>query len=131
MKFWQGQPYFDDRVFILDLQQATKNGQSVWAVTTRRNVQGFPPRRVDDFKTKEEAIIYLKQVEPSTPCISLGGKSPSPEPSYEEYIAWCKSEGIPSSMEIHRMNERSRGELIIEEVKPEEIAEQGNEPDRQ
>lgn len=131
MNLWQGQAYFDDRVFILDLQQATKNGQSVWAVTTRRNVQGFPPRRVDDFKTKEAAISYLKQVEPSTPRISLGGHSPSPEPTYEEYLAWCKSEGILSSMEIHRLNQRNRGEMIIEEVKPEEITEKDNQPDRQ
>lgn len=117
MKLWQGKTYHDDRLFILDLQRATKNGQSVWAITTRYNVQGFPPRRVDDFNTKEEAIRYLKKVEPSTPLISLGGKSPFPEPSYEEYLTWCKSEGIPSSMEILR-NQKNRGELLIDEMKP-------------
>jgi hypothetical protein len=84
MKLWQGQVYFDDRLFILDLQRATKNGQPVWAITTRRNVKGFPPRRSDTFQTKEEAIRYLKEVEPSTPRISLKGKSPNPPLSYEQ-----------------------------------------------
>lgn len=44
MKIWQGHAYFDDRLFILDLQKATKGKQAFWAVATRRNVQVFPPR---------------------------------------------------------------------------------------
>ena len=124
MKTWQGQQYLDDRVFILDLQPATKAGRKVWAVTTRRNVKGFPPRRVDDFQTKEEAIAYLKQVEPSTPRISLSGASPTPEPTYEEYLAWCKSEKIPDSMQLYELwQKQQRAELIIQEVSPEELAE--------
>lgn len=123
MNLWQGQIYLDDRLFILDLQKATKDGKSVWAITTRRNIKGFPPRRVDDFKNKEDAITYLKQVEPTTPRISLGGQSPSPNPSYEEYLTWCKEESIPDSMTIHRMNQKSRGDLIIEEVDSKEIEE--------
>lgn len=121
MKLWQGQMYLDDRLFILDLQEATKAGRTVWAVTTRRNVTGFPPRRVDDFPTKEQAITYLKKVEPSTPRISLQGMSPTPEPTYEEHLQWCNAEGIPSSMEIHEINQRERGELVIDELKAEEI----------
>ena len=89
MRQWEGQMYFDDRLFILDLQPATKAGQAVWAVTTRRNVRGFPPRRVDDFERKEDAVAYLKHVEPSTPRISLDGRSPSPELAYGEHLAWC------------------------------------------
>jgi hypothetical protein len=124
METWQGQQYLDDRVFILDLQPATKAGRQVWAVTTRRNVKGFPPRRVDDFDTQEEAIAYLKKVEPSTPRISLGGASPSPEPTYDEYLAWCQSEEIPDSMQLHEVwSEKERAELIIQEVSPEELAE--------
>jgi hypothetical protein len=115
MNIWQGQTYFDDRVFILDLQKATKAGKIVWAVTTRRNVQGFPPRRVDDFPTKEEATSYLKMVEPSTPRISLQGASPSPELTYEEHLEWCAAEGIPSCMDIHELNQGNRGELIIDQ----------------
>lgn len=121
MKLWQGQLYFDYRLFILDLQRATKNGQPVCAITTRRNVKGFPPRRSDTFQTKEEAIRYLKEVEPSTPRISLKGKSPNPPLSYEQHVNWCKSENIPTSMEIYEMNNQNRGELIIEEVNPDEL----------
>jgi len=125
MKTWQGRPYLDDRVFILELRRAIKAGHRVWAVVTRRNVRGFPPRRVDDFETKEDAIAYIKQVEPSTPRISLGGQSPCPEPTYDEYLAWCRHEGIPDSMRIHQINRRRRrAEVIIEEVTPEELAEQ-------
>ena len=123
MKTWQDQQYMDDRLFVLDLQPATKAGRSVWAVTTRRNVEGFPPRRVDDFETKEQAIVYLKHVEPSTPRISLGGASPSPQPTYEEYLAWCKAEDIPDSIQLHKLwRNQQRAELIIEEVDPEELA---------
>ena len=118
---WQGQIYLDDRLFILDLQKAQKGDREVWAVTTRRNIEGFPPFRVDDFETKQEAISYLKEVEPSTPRISLQAKSPTPVPTYEEYLQWCESEEIPSSMHIHRLNQKNRGELIIEEIGPDEI----------
>lgn len=121
MKHWQGQTYFDDRLFILDLHAAIKGGQAVWAVTTRRNVHGFPPRRVDDFPTREQAIAYLKKVEPSTPRISLSGMSPSPEPTYDQHLLWCRSQGIPSSMEIHAMNQGNRGQVIIDELQSDDI----------
>ena len=120
MKLWQGQLYFDDRMFILDLQQALKNGQPVWAITTRRNIEGFPPRRSDAFHSKEEATRYLKEVEPSTPRISLKGKSPNPPISYEEHVKWCEAENFPTSMQIYRMNNQNRGKLIIEDVNPNE-----------
>jgi hypothetical protein len=126
MTQWQGQTYFDDRLFILDLHPATKNGKAVWAVTTRRNVQGFPPRRVDDFPTRDEAVTYLKKVEPSTPRISLDGMSPSPEPTYDQYVAWCRSQDIPSSMQIHEMNKGDRGRVIIDELQS-DVAEKSSE----
>jgi hypothetical protein len=125
MNLWRGETYLDDRLFILDLQQAKKGNHEVWAVTTRRNIKGFPPFRVDDFKTKEEAVSFLKGVEPSTPRISLHGKSPTPVPTYEEYLRWCDTEDIPSSMHIHRLNQRDRGERIIEELKPEKVSRKG------
>jgi hypothetical protein len=121
MKLWQGQLYLDDRLFILDLQQAKKDGQDVWAIVTRRNVKGFPPRRSDTFQTKNEAVQYLKQVEPSVPRISLSGKSPSTPISYKEYVIWCKSKKIPTSIQIYEMNEQNRGELIIEDIDPDEL----------
>jgi hypothetical protein len=127
MKTWQGRDFLDDRVFILDLRPAAKAGRSVWAIVACRNVRGSPPRRVDEFETQEDALAYLRQVEPSTPRISLGGQSPSPQPTYDEYLAWCWSQGIPDCMQIHQMNqERRRAELIIQEVSSEELAEPKN-----
>lgn len=121
MVLWQGAMYRDDRVFILDLQLATKGVRKVWAVTTRRNVDGFPPFRVDDFETKEEAIEFIQRIEPTTPRISCGGKPPENPVSYDEYVFQLHEEGIPSAMEIHEMNSSGRGELILSEVTDDEL----------
>ena len=91
MHLWEGIVYKDDRLFILDLTPAKKDGKSVWAAVTRRNCEGFPTFRIDDFKTKEEAIIYIRKIEPTTLLISLGGKSPEipPTESFSEFdLRW-------------------------------------------
>lgn len=121
MNLWQGQLYKDDRLFILDLQFAQKNKQPVWAVTTRRNVDGFPPFRVDDFPTKEAAITFIQKIEPETPLISLGGKSPQHPLAYVDYLATLRKEGVPSAMQIYEMNKTTRGELIIDELSKDEL----------
>ncbi len=121
MVLWQGAMYRDDRVFILDLQLATKGVRKVWAVTTRRNVDGFPPFRVDDFETKEKAVEFIQKIEPTTPRISYGGKPPENPVSYDEYVLQLRHEGIPSAMEIHNMNSSGRGELILSEVTEDEL----------
>ena len=107
MKVWQGQEYFDDRMFILQLRQAKKSGKNVWAVLTRRNVEGYPTRRVDDFDSKEKATSFIKQVEPLTPRISLGGEAPSTVLTYEEFLSWCENNNISSSLELHRASRHS------------------------
>lgn len=116
MELYQGQLYKDDRLFILDLQLSTKNNENVWAVITRRNVEGFPPFRVDDFPTKEVAISFIEKIEPETPRISLSGKAPMPPLPYEEYITSLRKEGVPSAIQIYEMNKGNRGELIIDEL---------------
>ena len=121
MIFWQGTMYRDDRVFILDLQLASKGVRQVWAVTTRRNIDGFPPFRVDDFESRERAVEFIQRIEPTTPRISLGGKPPENPVSYDEYVLKLHGEGIPSAMEIHDMNSGGRGELIISEVTEAEL----------
>jgi len=121
MNFYQGRPYLDDRLFILDLTPAKKNGRTVWAVITRRNCEGFTPFRTDEFETKEEAIAFIKKIEPQTPRFSLGEKSPDPTPSYKEHCRWLSAEGIPSSLEFSEMNIRNAEQLIIEEVKEGEL----------
>ena len=121
MEFWQGKLYKDDRLFILDLQQAQKGHRVVWAVTTRRNIDGFPPFRVDDFPTKEEAIEFIHRIEPETPRISLGGRSPEKPLPYTDYLATLRHAGVPSAMEIYELNKASRGRLIIEGVSEHDI----------
>ena len=86
MVLWHGTMYRDDRVFILDLQLASKGDRQVWAVTTRRNMDGFPPFRVDDFETREKAVEFIQRIEPTTPRISFGGKPLNNPVSYDEYV---------------------------------------------
>lgn len=116
MNLWQGQLYKDDRLFILDLQFAQKSKQPVWAVITRRNVDGFPPFRVEDFPTKEAAITFIHTIEPETPLISLGGKSPQHPLAYTDYLTTLRRVGVPSAIQIYEMNKKTRGELIIDEL---------------
>jgi len=121
MIFWQGTMYRDDRVFILDLQLASKGVRQVWAVTTRRNIDGFPPFRVDDFESRERAVEFIQRIEPTTPRISFGGRPPNNPVSYDEYVLQLHEEGIPSAMDIHDLNSGGRGELIISEVTEAEL----------
>ncbi len=121
MVLWQGTMYRDDRVFILDLQLASKGDRQVWAVTTRRNIDGFPPFRVDDFETKEKAVEFIQRIEPTTPRIRLGGKPPENPVPYDEYVLQLHEEGIPSAMEIHDLNSSGRGELILSVVTEAEL----------
>jgi hypothetical protein len=116
MNLFHGQIYNDDRLFILDLQLAKKNKKSIWAVTTRGNVDGLPPFRVDDFPTMEAAIAFIQKIEPETPRISMGGKPPQQPLEYTTYIAELCKEGIPSAIQIYEMNKANRGELIVDEL---------------
>jgi hypothetical protein len=124
MNLFQGQIYKDDRLFILDLQFAKKNKQSIWAVTTRRNVDGFPPFRVDDFPTKEAAIAFIHKIEPETPRISTGGRPPQQPLTYTTYLAELSKEGIPSAIQIYELNKANRGELIIDELTDSDLQKQ-------
>ena len=98
---FDGQEYYDDRLFVLELAQVTTRSltqieapRQRWAVITRRNVPGYPTSRSDDFGTREGAVHFVHQIAPTTPRISLGGKSPTPEPTLAEYKAWLLSCGL-------------------------------------
>jgi hypothetical protein len=112
---WDGKIHNDDRLFILDLQPATKGGKDVWAVVTRWNHEGFPPYKVNDFETQIEAIDFIKKIEPQTPRISLDGKSLNPTPSYIEYLELMKKNGEPSSFAIYEQNKHHERKLMLEE----------------
>jgi len=110
---FQGQNYFDDRLFVLYLCAGTveieddKDGvawtkiyhenppkEHVWCVATYKNYQRYPLYRVDCFHNKENAIAYIKQIEPETPLISLDGQSPQNPLSHEKYLEWKKSNNL-------------------------------------
>jgi hypothetical protein len=98
---FDGREYFDDRLFLLELEHVTigsltrnNAAKERWAVITRRNVPGYPPFRSDDFESREAAIRYLRHIAPQTPRISLGGGSPDPTPSLSEFMAWLASSGL-------------------------------------
>lgn len=108
--------YHDDRLFVLDVNVAacgTFEGQPestlsgniepdqdlAWALTTRRNHPGLPPVRSDHFDTLVELLDYVREIEPTTPRRSLGGRSPQPTPSYEEHLAWLEAEGLEGAVE--------------------------------
>jgi hypothetical protein len=102
---FQGQDYFDDRLFVLYLCKATLETQDdgvvvttiyheqaptvhVWCVVTYRNCDRYPMFSIRHFATSDSAVAYLQQVEPETPLISLHGSSPTKPVSYQEYCAW-------------------------------------------
>ena len=66
---------------------------------TYRNVPSLPAVRSDTFDSFEEAVEYVKKVEPTCPRVSLGGESPTPTPSWEEHLEW-----------LHRQQSRSAAE---------------------
>lgn len=114
---WDGTIYNDDRLFILDLQTAKKNNVIVWAVVTRWNHKGFPPYKVNDFKTQLEAIQFIKKIEPQTPRISLEGHAPEIPLSYIENLEHMKRNGEPSAFAIYESNKHQERMLILDEIK--------------
>ena len=98
---WNGRPYYDDRMFVLEVTPVTTESltsaepkKNQWAVITRRNVLGYPPYRCDNFETEAAAMAYARSVEPSTPRLSLNGSSPIPTLTYKEHLEWMKAQGI-------------------------------------
>jgi len=64
---------------------------------TYRNVPSLPAVRSDSFDSLEEAIEYVKSVEPTCPRVSLGGRPPQPTPSWEEHLDWLRERGLEST----------------------------------
>lgn len=101
---FQGQEYFDDRLFVLYLCKGSVEIESdrvaitlyhdqaptdhIWCIVTYRNCNRYPLCRVDPFYKKDDAIAYLREVEPTVPLISLNGRSPQKPLSYDGFVAW-------------------------------------------
>lgn len=108
---FQEQEYFDDRMFVLYLCKGKVEIKSdgfvtttiyheqeitdfIWCVVTYKNCLRYPLYRADSFYKKEDAIEYIKMIEPETPLISLVGKSPAQSVSYYEYLKWKNENGL-------------------------------------
>ena len=108
---FQGLEYFDDRLYVLYLCNGivdTKQDDIVtttiyhdkapedhlWCIVTYRNCSRYPAVRVDSFYKKDDAMEYLKKIEPETPLISLAGKSPDTVVSFEEFQKWKRENGL-------------------------------------
>ena len=110
---FRGQKYFDDRLFILYLCKGTVEVEPdddgvvwtkiyhetapdnhIWCVATYRNFNRYPLYRVDSFYKKEDAMAYIRKIEPETPLISLDGTPPTNPLSYEEYLSWKKKNNL-------------------------------------
>ncbi len=102
---FEGKTYHDDRLFVLGICKCTIRevdaetvetviyhedapANHIWCIVTVRNTARYPMARVDHFATEEEAHNYMRHVEPTTPRVSLGGASPVPPPTYDEFVAW-------------------------------------------
>ena len=111
---YQEQDYFDDRLFVLYLCAGTveiedgKDGAvwtsvyhenppetHIWCVVTYKNCLRYPLYRVDSFHQKEDAVAYIRQIEPETPLISLGGQPPKNPLPFEQYLEWKKRNNLP------------------------------------
>lgn len=91
--------FHDDRQFVMEITRTRKGAVAAtaieqWSVVTRRNVQGYPPFRIDSFDTKEEAQRFYESIVVRTPLVSLGGKPIDPEPTLDEFRAWLRSKGL-------------------------------------
>ena len=109
---FEGQKYFDDRLFVLylcagkvkiddkegvvwtEIYHENPPKDHLWCVATYKNCQRYPLYRVDSFYKKEDAIAYIKQIEPETPLISLGGKTPENHLPYEQYLEWKRKNNL-------------------------------------
>lgn len=108
---YNGEEYFNDRLFVLYLCKGEVAPESdgliaitiyheqapvdfIWCVVTYKNSNRYPLNRIDSFNKKDDAIAYLKLIEPETPLISLEGKSPQNPLAYDDYVLWKKKNGL-------------------------------------
>lgn len=84
----------DDRLFRLEIVRYRGLKEREWIVATLHNVLGRIPAGQNHFASREDALDYYLKVVVETPRTSLGGRSPDPLPSIEQYTAWLKSEKL-------------------------------------
>ena len=113
---WSG-PYRDDRIYVMRITTGStrvkdgimesvtepKPNSSDWSesvlLITYRTVPTLPAVRTDHFRSIEEAIHYVREVEPTCPRVSLDARSPEPVPSWQEHLDWLHQLGLRSAVE--------------------------------
>ena len=101
---YKGDIYRDNRMYVMNLSQGSsqKNNEKVskWILVTYRNTIQLPAWRVDNFKSYEESINYIKGVEYSVPLISNLEKPlhiPNDVDPWEYWCDWLKEKGLFST----------------------------------
>jgi hypothetical protein len=110
VKSFNGKDYYDDRLFLLHLCLGTFEVEgdvvtttiyhenpppdATWCLVTYRNCDNYPAFNVLHFRTKDDAVIYMESVEPTTPLVSNGGQSSGL--SRESYLKWKTDAGLQS-----------------------------------
>ena len=112
---FNGDTYRDDRSYVMRvISNFTKDadgmitaalskephidGDRPVVLVNYRNIPSLPAVRVDEFPSFNEAIQYLKQVEPTCPRVSLQGCSPKPTP-WQKHLEWLHGRGLQSAAE--------------------------------
>ena len=108
---FRGERYRDDRMFVLHCCKCTvaelpegavettiyheeAPPDHGWCVATYRNTGRCPIYRVDPFESASGARRHIEGVEPQTPLVSLGGRSPIVPLSYPQFVAWKNDNGL-------------------------------------
>lgn len=89
----------DGLISFLIRQDDAQNLMDPVVLITYRNTYRLPAVRADEFDTIDDALSYIKRVEPTCPRISLGRQAHSPTPTWEAHLAWLHSEGLKSAAE--------------------------------
>ena len=102
---FEGETYRDDRKYVINLSRgALENGTNtvtMWLLTTYRNTVNLPPNNVNEFESREEAILYLKGIAPATPLISKNGNPldiPEDVDPWEYWNDWLKKNDLVSAL---------------------------------
>ena len=89
--------YRDPRMYVINLTHATvenadQTKEKKWTLVTYKNIINLRLTRQDIFSSKDEAIKYLKEIEPLTPLITLDGKIKNYASGDldERWGIWCK-----------------------------------------
>jgi hypothetical protein len=102
---YQDDSYRDDRMYVVNIARGTvtKGSEKTvrWVMATYRNTIRLPATRSDHFESREKAIEYLKEVEPTVPLICNEGKPlqiPDGTNRWEFWLKWLDENGLQSAI---------------------------------